>query len=112
MKRAVLKRPVKFWFLHCTSGRSSKQNKEDNCEGMTEGKIKDYHICPEKFIRNKIICISLEKVCEAPRTLKTVKEQVESILFSTFSSFSNLCSHFMAREVCIPHMMAIRGQGV
>lgn len=51
---------------------------------MTEGKIKNYHICPEKFIRNKIICISLEKVCEAPRTLKTVKGQVESVLFSTF----------------------------
>lgn len=48
-----LKHPVKSWFLHWTF----KQNMEEKFEGMTDGKIN----CSEMFIKNRIICISLDR---------------------------------------------------
>lgn len=51
------------------------------------------------FIGNRIICVSLEKMCEAPTTLKIEKGQMENVLSSKFLGFSDHCSHFMTRNV-------------
>ena len=89
MKRAVLKHPVKSWFLHCTTGRSSKQNKEDKFEGMTESKIKKFFNCLEMFIRNRIICISLEreKCVKHPQLWRLKKDMWKTFFYQNFWAF-------------------------